>query len=124
MAHEVDRKAENGLLTAELRIVELSIAQTSPKQRLDVGGLAPQASRSTCLGDGGFTFRIDARIPLSPAERGAVRGPRRDKCAHPHIENLSPPLTLPLTRAPLSPRGGGGFPRAPGAQSPRGGGGR
>src|SRR5260370_35956352 len=117
MAHEVDRKAENGLLTAELRIVELSIAQTSPKQRLDVGGLAPQASRSTCLGDGGFTFRIDARIPLSPPGRGSGRGGRGDKVAHARIAKLSRPLTLPLTRVPHSPRAGEGFPGAPGALS-------
>src|SRR5258708_36922412 len=114
MAHEVDRKAENGLLTAELRIVELSIAQTSPKQRLDVGGLAPQASRSTCLGDGGFTFRIDDRIPLSPPGRGSGGGGRGDKVPHPRIAKLSRPLTLPLTRVPHSPRAGGGFAAAPG----------
>src|SRR5260221_13234064 len=112
MAHEVDRKAENGLLTAELRIVELSIAQTSPKQRLDVGGLAPQASRSTCLGDGGFTFRIDARIPLSPSGRGSGGGGRGDKVAHALIAKLSRALPPPLSPGPPpSPPRGAGFVR-------------
>src|SRR6185312_6978178 len=71
---KVGGKSEDRLLAAELRFLELAVAQPAPEQLLHIGGIAPQPPRALGLRRRRLPLCVGSQVPLSPWGEGRGEG--------------------------------------------------